>query len=100
MSPRTIKPLDLTRLSATKLRAETEKRETAHGLQLAAIIAAGFGDARMSDLWEWSRESALLPRTQLAKAYCQTREAEQACYDELHARRRWHGSDKPIKRRD
>lgn len=90
---------DLSTLSAKKLRAVIARREAHWSTVLDATIAAGLGQARFSDMVEFAKGSALLTRTKLAIDYLNARRDIQVAWDELDARKRWHGSDKPIKRR-
>jgi len=90
---------DLASLSAKKLHAVIARREARWSATLDATIAAGLGQARFSDMVEFAKGSSLLERTKIANDYLNARRDVQMAWDELDARKRWHGSDKPIKRR-
>jgi hypothetical protein len=90
---------DLTKLSGPKLRAIIAKRETERNAALDATIAAGMGQMRHADIVELSNGSPLLVNTQIARTYLTTRQAWLEAMDELDDRKRYHGSDKPIKRK-
>jgi hypothetical protein len=89
---------DLETLSARKLQEVIARRNKRWGETLDATIAAGMGDARYSDMVEYAKGSSLLARTRLARDYLNASLDYTAAHDELDARKRYHGSDKPIKR--
>ena len=90
---------DLATLSGPNLQALLERRNTHWKATLDRTIAAGMGEMRFSDIVELAKGSALLSRTQLALDYLNARRDWKVAQDELDARRDYHGSDKPIKRR-
>lgn len=85
---------DLAKLSAAKLRAEIDKRESTHSALLDETIAAGYGAYTGRQIRDIIRAN---PWPLLVEhiAACDARDAANA---ELDARRRYHGSDKPIRR--
>lgn len=89
---------DYSKLSAKKLHEVIAKREARWSEMLDAVIKAGWGNARYSDIVEMAKGSSLLDSTKLAQDYLNARHDVDVVRDELDARRRWHGSDKPIKR--
>lgn len=89
---------DLSKLSAKKLLAEIDARSKAHSANVDSMIQHGYGHCRGSDIREFAKGSSLLARTLLARRWVETQDARQAAFDEQDARRRYHGSDKPIKR--
>ena len=90
---------DLETLSAKKLYEVIKRREARWSATLDATIAAGLGNARFSDMVEFAKGSTLLGRTKIARDYLNAHRDVQLAYAEMDARKRWHGSDKPIKRR-
>lgn len=89
---------DLETLSAKKLHAVIQKRHARWSEVLDATIAAGMGDMRFSDIVELAKGDPLLPKVRLARDYLNARHDWAVANDELDARRRYHGGDKPIKR--
>jgi hypothetical protein len=86
--------MDLERMSGPKLMALHERRGAVVSDLTRELIAAGFGQERGSETRE--RAKAGDP---LAQRWVEAQDSVQAIYDELDARRRYHGSNKPIKRR-
>jgi hypothetical protein len=89
---------NLSKLSGPKLRALIAKRDAERGAALDATIAAGMGMLKHHDIIELASQSSMLERTQIARRYLQTRGAWLEANEELDARKRYHGGDKPIKR--
>lgn len=89
---------DLAKLSAKKLHAVIAQREKHWSATLDATIRAGLGEVRYSEMVELAKGSSLLARTAVALAYLNARHDVKAAWDELDARKAYHGSDKPIKR--
>lgn len=87
----------LSKLSAKKLREEIAKREKPMRELRDRVLAAGFGDARYSDLREFAKKSSLLSKVVLVREYLAAFDSVQEARDELAARERFHGSDKPIR---
>lgn len=90
--------IDLPKLSASKLLAEIDARSADHSASVDTMIRLGYGHCTGSEIREFAKESSLLTRTLLARQWVATKDALQAAYAEQDARRRYHGSDKPIKR--
>lgn len=90
---------DLETLSAPKLRAVIERCKSRWDEVLDATIAAGMGNLRHADLVELAKGSSLLSKTVLARDYLNARQDWAVAMNELDARKDYHGSDKPIKRR-
>lgn len=92
--------MDITKLSAAKIEALREKRDAIDSAVGTAAIAAGMGNWRPSD-----RDAALAgdrPASPEELAICRdwkaAADARWEVIAEMEARRRWHGSLKPIKR--
>lgn len=86
---------NLEKLSANKLAAEIEKRRQANSIGLKALIAAGYGNLTGSEL------DSMVEDGTASQLVIDARKASLAYAEslwELDARRRYHGSDKPIKR--
>lgn len=90
--------MDLAKLSAKKLQAEIAKRDAAHMWNVDAFIQSGRGYMTGEAIREAAKGSGLLILTQLARAWVKSSDARREAWDEEEARRRYHGSDKPIKR--
>mgnify|MGYP001602931663 CR=1 FL=1 len=86
------------KLSGPKLHALIAKRDAACSAALDATIAAGMGMMKHSDIVALSTGSELVEKVRLAREYLMTRAEWANAHDELDARRRYQGSDKPIKR--
>lgn len=86
---------NLPTLSAAKLLAELERRDAAHGALLDETIAAGYGDTRHNEIARLARAEGWPLLVEYMAAY----DALSAVRNELDSRRRWHGSDRPIKPR-
>jgi len=86
--------VDLTRLSARKLHDVIAKRDAAHSATLAETISAGYGNLTGAQVRERAKagDYVCLRHVTALDAWL---EATQ----ELDARRRWHGEDKPIRKR-
>lgn len=87
---------NLEKLSAAKLHAEIEKRREKDGAFLSALIAAGFHNHTGNQLDAMVRDGSATKLVTDARA---ASHAYYAALDELDARRRYHGGDKPIKRK-
>jgi hypothetical protein len=85
--------VDLTRLSARKLHAEIEKRDARHSETLKEVIAAGYGNLTGREVRD--RAKAL---DYVCARHVAALDAFLEATQELDARRRWHGEDKPIRR--
>lgn len=92
------KPFDITKLSAAKLHAHIAAANARHTRVLDAVIARGMGSYTGAQMAEFAKGSSLLARTMLARELIEARDAYLSALNELDARRRWHGGDKPIKR--
>ena len=92
-------PIILEKLSGPKLRAEIAKRSAEQSRLIDAAIAAGMGEMRHSDIVELAKGSSLLSKVLLAREYLAASEAFHAAHEEMAARKRYHGGDKPIRRR-
>lgn len=90
--------MDLTKLSGRKLELEISKRSTAHKAMLDRVIAAGMGQMRGTEIRDLAKGSSLLSKTLLAREWVAVSDAYQEANDELYARQRYHGGNKPIKR--
>lgn len=90
--------MTLEKLSAAKLHSEIAKRHAAYYAAVDAMIRNGYGDMRGSDIEAAAKGDSLLSITSLCREYLALRAAHNAALDELDARKRWHGGDKPIKR--
>lgn len=89
------KPTDLTALSAAKLHAEIAKREARHSVLLDEVIAAGYGNYTGNQIRAIIKSEPwpLLVEHEMAS------DALYEARSELDQRKRYHGGDKPIKRR-
>lgn len=86
--------VDLSKLSAKRLDAEIDKRRIADGEGLTALIAGGYGETTGNQL------DAMVKAGQASQMVIEARKASHAYHaalDEQDKRRRYHGSDKPIK---
>ena len=90
--------MTLEKLSAAKLHAEIAKRRTAYYAATDGFIRAGRGDMRGTDIEAAAKGDSLLSITRMCREYLELRAAYNEACDELDARKRYHGSDKPIKR--
>lgn len=90
---------DLTRLSVNKLNALIARRFEASRIANKAVIAAGLGSMRGFEMRQLVRDEKLAPdQLAAARASIAADTDYHAAVDELAARRRWHGEDKPIRR--
>lgn len=89
--------MDISKLSANRLNAEATKRGDKQGAIGKAMIAAGRG---LETFRETRAKADSDPSDKLAIAYCAAFDIAHEAYTELAARRRYHGTDKPIKRRE
>lgn len=85
--------INLPALSAAKLLAEIAKRDETHSSLLNETIAAGYGDTKHNDIAILASTKAFPLLVEYMVAFDELREARA----ELELRRRWHGSDRPIK---
>jgi len=90
--------VNLAKLSGPKLRAHIEKLDAARGVALDATIAAGMGMKRHAEIALLAKLSCPPYETHIAREYIRTRAAWLEALEELDARKRYHGGDKPIKR--
>ncbi|MPZ19548.1 MAG: hypothetical protein GEV06_16755 [Luteitalea sp.] len=81
---------DLTKLSAAKLQALYDKRYAAVSANCTALIEAGFGNMRGSEIRAMDHP--------LAGEHRRVNDSFYEVVAEQDARKRWHGSLKPIKR--
>jgi acetylglutamate kinase len=82
---------NLSTLSGPKLEALIEKLDTAHSVTLRAAIDHGYGNVRMNEMRAIHDEP-------VAAAHIRASDELSAARDELERRRRWHGTNRPIKR--
>ena len=85
---------DLTKLSAAKIEALAAKRYAARSAACRALINAGFGEERHSE----TRKRAAETHDPLAVRSVEASGACDEVWAEMDARKRYHGSLKPIKR--
>lgn len=89
---------DLSKMPAKKLHALIAKREAERGAALDAMITAGMGMMRHNEIELLAKLSCPEYDTEIARRYLSTRSAWLEANEELDARKRYHGGDKPIKR--
>lgn len=89
---------DLAKMSGPKLRTRIQILDAEDSASIKRLIAAGLGGARGSDIADLAKGSSLLAKVRLAREHMQIRERLNAARDELEARHRYHGSDRPIRR--
>lgn len=89
--------VDLSTVPARKLLATIEKRAARVSVNTTALINAGYGSMRGSDIRE--RANDLACGEPLFREYVDAMDSVQEAYAEQAARRRYHGTDRPIKRR-
>lgn len=82
------KPIE--KLSARELNTAYDKKLAALAKAGKAVVDAGRGSELVSE--------TMVKTDPISLAYASARNAFQPLADELMARRRWHGSDMPIKR--
>jgi hypothetical protein len=86
---------NLETLSANKLALEIDKRDKRHSAALRAVIDAGYGNHtgnQLSALYEAGKaDSVVIENVTASRAYMEA-------INEQDRRRRYHGSDKPIKK--
>jgi len=87
-----VKPLNL--LSARELEALYIRRQRDRSANCSALIAAGRGMERGNEIYAKGKANA----DRLSVEYVVFTEAVQLVISEMEARKRWHGSLKPIKR--
>jgi hypothetical protein len=87
-------PVDLSRMSAAKLAAHRAACDAAEDAACKALIDAGRGHETGGQ----TRAKAEAGDA-LAMQWAMARDAAMDAWSELQDRRRWHGSDKPIRRR-
>lgn len=88
--------MDVTTLPARKLHDMIDKRRDASSVATKAMIQAG---RSMETFRETRAKAEANPADTLAIRCCATFDAYHEAAAELDARRRYHGGDKPIKRR-
>jgi hypothetical protein len=86
---------NLETMSAAKLLAAIAKAEALETKASKALIAVGRGAETFFD----TEARVAAGNDPLGSDYLKAFRALHTLYDEQRARRRWHGSDKPIKRR-
>ena len=86
---------NLQTLSGPKLEQLIETRSDATSKLLMKVIEAGHGNDTMNDLRASVKEGSA---SDLVQAYMAAYDEEILARDELDARRRYHGSDKPSRR--
>jgi hypothetical protein len=86
--------VDVTKLSAAKLQALYDKRQAACSANCTALINAGRGMERGGEIYAKGKAGA----DPLSIEYVETTDAVREVIDEQEARKRWHGSLKPIRR--
>lgn len=86
---------DLSKLSAAKIEALYAERSEACSANCRALIAAGRGMERGSEIYAKGKAIDADP---LSIEYVTTTDAFREVADEIEARKRWHGSTKPIRR--
>lgn len=84
---------DLSTLSGPKLEALIERLDAAHSATLRAAIDHGYGNVRMNDM------RASHAGEPIAAAHIRASDELSIARDELAQRLRWHGTNRPIKRR-
>lgn len=89
-------PLDITRLSARKLEELYAKRQATCSANCKALINAGRGMERGNEIYA---KGKALDADPLSLEYAHCTDAVRIVIDEMNARKHWHGSLKPIKRR-
>lgn len=87
--------MDITKLSAAKIEALYEKRQKACSINCTALINAGRGMERGSEIYA----KGIAGADPLSIEYVKLSDAFQEVVREMDARKRWHGSLKPIKRK-
>jgi len=88
---------DLSRLSAAKLEALHAKRQAACSANCTALINAGRGMERGNEIYAKGKAQGA---DALSLEYVRTTDAAQEVYSEMEARKRYHGTLKPIKRKE
>lgn len=85
---------DLSKISAAKLDALYEKRQADCSANCTALINAGRGMERGSEIYAKGVAGA----DPLSIEYVRVTDAVREVINEQDARKRWHGSHKPIRR--
>jgi hypothetical protein len=87
--------IGIAKLSARKLEELYAKRQAACSVNCTALISAGRGMERGNEIYAKGAEGA----DSLSIEYVKTSDAVRLVIDEMEARKRWHGTLSPIKRR-
>lgn len=86
--------VDLAKMSANRLALEIDKRGARDSALLNALIAGGYGNTTSNEL------DAMVRDGKAPKLVIEARKASHAyleAVNEQDRRKRWHGTDKPIK---
>ncbi len=89
---------DLTKLSAKKLHALIAERSAEDTRTCDACIRAGMGHMTGNEIAELAKGSSLMSKVLIARERTAARAAYSEALNELDARQRYQGNDKPIKR--
>jgi hypothetical protein len=87
--------MDITKLSERKLQELYDKRQARCSINCTALINAGRGMERGNEIYA----KGVTGTDPLSIEYKESTDAVRVVIDEMNARKRWHGSLKPIKRR-
>lgn len=88
--------VDINKLSAAKLEALYAKRQAACSVNCSALINAGRGMERGNEIYAKGKANA----DALSIEYVTLTDATQQVIFEMEARKRYHGTLKPIKRKE
>lgn len=86
---------DVAKLSARQLSALYDKRQAACSVNCTALINAGRALERGNEIYA----KGIAGADALSIEYVKTTDAVRIVIDEMNARKRWHGSLKPIQNR-
>jgi hypothetical protein len=87
--------MDITKLSAAKLQALYDRRQAVSSVNCTALINAGRGMERGGEIYA----KGVARADPLSIEYVECTDAVQEAIAEMDARRRWHGTLRPIKRK-
>jgi len=87
--------MNISKLSAAKIEVLYEKRQKACSVNCTALINAGRGMERGSEIYAKGKAGV----DTLSIEYVKLSAAFQEVVQEMEARKRWHGNLKPIKRK-
>ena len=87
--------MDITKLSANKLQALYNKRQSSCSANCTALINAGRGMERGNEIYAKGKDGA----DTLSIEYVKLSDEIQEVIAEMEARKRYHGGLKPIKRK-